>query len=256
MRRVQLRGGARWPHARRTRVGGVRGHVWAPQTKVRRPDCLARYVARRSRAPYLRRWALLIALARRVDEVPEVPARATIASTSSASSVPGGHEPRGRLSHAARGSARGCRSAPRWTAADRPSRSLGRGVGRSGNVEPIMLMRSPGAPWLGMPQIPAREGRERAPPVPWAMMPAISLPSASTAETKVTIRRPHLGRQRRRRCPARRRARSRAAPAAARDRETARREIRWKTGAVDSAVHRRAVARAAGRRSAAARRPR
>src|SRR4030095_13851380 len=41
----------------------VRGHVWAPQTKVRRPDRLARYVARRSRAPYLRRWALLIALA-------------------------------------------------------------------------------------------------------------------------------------------------------------------------------------------------
>src|SRR6478672_3478261 len=63
MRRVQLRGGARWPHARPTRVGGVRGHVWAPQTKVRRPACLARYVARRSRAPYLRRWALLIALA-------------------------------------------------------------------------------------------------------------------------------------------------------------------------------------------------
>ena len=49
--------------ARRPRVGGVRGHVWAPQTKVRRPDCLARYVARRSRAPYLRRWALLFALA-------------------------------------------------------------------------------------------------------------------------------------------------------------------------------------------------
>src|SRR6202162_121450 len=63
MRRVQLRGGARWPHARRTRVGGVRGHVWAPQTKIRRFDNLARGVARRSRAPYLRRWALLIALA-------------------------------------------------------------------------------------------------------------------------------------------------------------------------------------------------
>src|ERR1700675_3586738 len=54
-------------NARRTRVRGVRGHVWAPQTKVRRPDRLARYVARRSRAPYLRRWALLIALARRVQ---------------------------------------------------------------------------------------------------------------------------------------------------------------------------------------------
>jgi hypothetical protein len=51
MRRVQLRGGARRPHARRTRVRGVRGHVWAPQTKVRRPDRLARYEARRSRAP-------------------------------------------------------------------------------------------------------------------------------------------------------------------------------------------------------------
>src|SRR5580765_2833308 len=51
MRRVQLRGGARRLHARRTRVGGVRGHVWAPQTKVRRPACLARYVARQSRAP-------------------------------------------------------------------------------------------------------------------------------------------------------------------------------------------------------------
>ena len=49
MRRVQLRGGARWPHARRTRVGGVRGHVWAPQTKIRRFDNLARGVARRSR---------------------------------------------------------------------------------------------------------------------------------------------------------------------------------------------------------------
>src|SRR6185369_15478031 len=52
-------------NARRTLVRGVRGHVWAPQTKVRRPDRLARYVARRSRAPYLRRWALLIALASR-----------------------------------------------------------------------------------------------------------------------------------------------------------------------------------------------
>src|SRR4029453_5204778 len=62
MRRAQLRGGARWPHARRTRVGGVRGHVWAPQTKVRRPDYPARYVARRARGPYFRRWALIIAL--------------------------------------------------------------------------------------------------------------------------------------------------------------------------------------------------
>src|SRR5258705_12891625 len=67
MRRFPLRGGARRPPARRPRVGGVRGHVWAPQTKVRRPDCLARYVARRSRAPYLRRWALLIALDDAVD---------------------------------------------------------------------------------------------------------------------------------------------------------------------------------------------
>src|ERR1700675_1011600 len=67
MRRVQMRGGTRWPHARRTRVGGVRGHVWAPQTKVRRPDCLARCVARRPRAPYLRRWALIIALVRHHD---------------------------------------------------------------------------------------------------------------------------------------------------------------------------------------------
>src|SRR5258705_8542588 len=47
-------------NARRTRVGGVRGHVWAPQTKVRRPACLARYVARRSRAPVPRRWALIV----------------------------------------------------------------------------------------------------------------------------------------------------------------------------------------------------
>src|SRR5882724_8439440 len=69
MRRVQMRGGARWPHARRTRVGGVWGHVWAPQTKVRRPDCLARYVGRRSRAPYFRRWDLLIALAGQLDVV-------------------------------------------------------------------------------------------------------------------------------------------------------------------------------------------
>src|SRR4026207_1096816 len=51
MRRVQLRGGARRLHARRSRVGGVRGHVWAPQTKVRQPDRLARYVARQPRAP-------------------------------------------------------------------------------------------------------------------------------------------------------------------------------------------------------------
>src|SRR6185369_75909 len=55
-------------NARRTRVGGVRGHVWAPQTKVRRPDRLARHVARRARAPYLRRWALIIALATRVRQ--------------------------------------------------------------------------------------------------------------------------------------------------------------------------------------------
>ena len=41
MRRVQMRGGARWPHARRT-----------PCT-----------LSVRSRAPYLRRWALIIALA-------------------------------------------------------------------------------------------------------------------------------------------------------------------------------------------------
>src|SRR6185369_14973929 len=41
---------------------GVRGHVWAPQTKVRRPACLARYVARR-RGRQRSRWALIIALA-------------------------------------------------------------------------------------------------------------------------------------------------------------------------------------------------
>ena len=55
-------------NARRTRVGGVRDHVWAPQTKVCRPDRLARYMARRSRAPYLRRWALIIALGEVDDE--------------------------------------------------------------------------------------------------------------------------------------------------------------------------------------------
>src|SRR5258705_5599810 len=63
MRRVQT--ARRRPmagNARRTRIRGVRGHVWAPQTKRRRPACLARYVARRSGAPDLRRWALLIAL--------------------------------------------------------------------------------------------------------------------------------------------------------------------------------------------------
>src|ERR1700675_3448746 len=59
-------------NARRTRIGGVRGHVWAPQTKVRRSDWLARYVARRSRAPYLRRWALLIALGELIHLVQEV----------------------------------------------------------------------------------------------------------------------------------------------------------------------------------------
>ena len=39
------------PHARRSRVRGVRGHVSAPQTKVRPSDNLTRYVARRPRAP-------------------------------------------------------------------------------------------------------------------------------------------------------------------------------------------------------------
>ena len=51
MRRVQLRGGARWPHAMRSLARGVRGHVWAPQTKIRRLDNLAHCVARRLRAP-------------------------------------------------------------------------------------------------------------------------------------------------------------------------------------------------------------
>src|SRR4029453_7486899 len=59
LKKVQMRGGARRPHARRSLVRGVRGHVWAPQTKVRRSDNLARYVARRPRAPYLRRWAFI-----------------------------------------------------------------------------------------------------------------------------------------------------------------------------------------------------
>src|SRR5688572_2250796 len=75
LKKVQMRGGARRPHARRSRVGGVRGHVWAPQTDVRRPDCLARYVARWSRAPYLRRWALLISLAWIIHDVAVTTAR-------------------------------------------------------------------------------------------------------------------------------------------------------------------------------------
>ena len=55
MRRVQVRGGARWPHARPIRGSGA-------MSGYRRdsPDRLAHYVARRSRAPA--KWALLIAL--------------------------------------------------------------------------------------------------------------------------------------------------------------------------------------------------
>src|SRR5213594_2545368 len=49
-------------------LGGVRDHVWALQTKIRRFANLARCVARRSRAPYRRRWALIIALARIIHE--------------------------------------------------------------------------------------------------------------------------------------------------------------------------------------------
>jgi hypothetical protein len=49
--KAQMRGGARRPHARRSRARGVRGHVWAPQTKVRQSDNVTRYVARRPRAP-------------------------------------------------------------------------------------------------------------------------------------------------------------------------------------------------------------
>ena len=57
-----MRGGARESHARRKggrscSLRGVRGHVWAPQTKVRPSDNLQSYGARRPRAPYLRRWA-------------------------------------------------------------------------------------------------------------------------------------------------------------------------------------------------------
>src|SRR6185503_7870514 len=69
LKKVQMRGGARQPHARRTLVREVRGHVWAPQTKVRPSDNLARYVARRPRAPYLRRWALIVALAVSSEQV-------------------------------------------------------------------------------------------------------------------------------------------------------------------------------------------
>src|SRR6185295_5779450 len=68
LKRVQMRGGARRPHARRSRVRGVRGHVWAPRTKVRPSDNLARYVARRPRAPYLRRWAFFSILLDALEE--------------------------------------------------------------------------------------------------------------------------------------------------------------------------------------------
>ena len=50
MRRVQLRGGARWPHARRTRVRGVRARS-GPRRRSSSADRLSRYVARRLMAP-------------------------------------------------------------------------------------------------------------------------------------------------------------------------------------------------------------
>src|SRR6185503_2594878 len=64
LKKVQMRGGARRQPARRSRVRGVRGHVWAPQTKVPQSDYLTRYVARLPRAPYLRRWAFFSLLRR------------------------------------------------------------------------------------------------------------------------------------------------------------------------------------------------
>jgi hypothetical protein len=61
MRRVQLRGGARWPHARRTQggraaAGGEASGYGSPGERERAA------LSARSRAPYLRRWALIIAL--------------------------------------------------------------------------------------------------------------------------------------------------------------------------------------------------
>ena len=84
-----------------------------------------------------------------MHEVPELPARSTIASTSSASSVPGGHQPRRRLAHARRVARRASRSAPAIDARGSPRRARSARVSGNGSVEPIMLMRSPGAPWSG-----------------------------------------------------------------------------------------------------------
>src|SRR6266404_7951314 len=70
MRRVQLRGGARRPYARRTLGWGSAGAMSGPpQRNNRRCGRLAANQAWRPRAPHSGRWALIVALAR-VGPVP------------------------------------------------------------------------------------------------------------------------------------------------------------------------------------------
>src|SRR5258706_13505499 len=65
MRRVQLRGGARRPCARRTSCWGSAGAISGPpQMNDRQPDEIAPGEALRPGAPHSRRWALIVALAR------------------------------------------------------------------------------------------------------------------------------------------------------------------------------------------------
>src|SRR6266404_3734419 len=63
MRRVQLRGGARRPYARRTLGWGSAGAMSGPpQTNNRQCSRPAPNQAWRPRAPHSRRWALILAL--------------------------------------------------------------------------------------------------------------------------------------------------------------------------------------------------
>src|SRR2546427_316717 len=113
---------------------------------------------------------------------------------------------------ASRSSARTCRAATSASAAVRtrsryaardgwrssierrgsPVASRSARVRGSGSVEPIMLMRSPGAPWVGwrgFQPVKVASGASSS----TGRTPAISLPSASTADTKVTNGAPTFG---------------------------------------------------------------
>ena len=73
-----------------------------------------------------------------------------------------------------------------------PEAARSAAVRAKGSVEPIMLMRSPGAPWegwRGFHPVKVPSGTRSS----TGMMPAISLPSPSTAQTKVLKGAPALG---------------------------------------------------------------